>query len=404
MRPLGQRTLRLSNGMLFALSLALSSPAFGQTLVHLRASCGSLSPCVTSSTALQTWLDANPPGAANPTTVDVGPGEFGPFVCSNDDYLTLRGSGRDRTSFRRAAPSGNSALSVSGCDEFAVQDLSVVGHAIGVTKSGSGDMTLTDVDIEVGGSGLTTYAWWDGSVSCPEVRPKVWWFGSRIIVEATAGAANFGLYAQCAEHWVYGSDFEVHGSANTPGNAFLNTLYLIDGGDARIFGGSVRALVGGAVDTDFNDFPGPDFTIPGFAAAFAARGGHLHAHGALFVADAKASNLAQHAVGIKLENALHAHTPDAAFRVEADGGGIARRLVVIDSPVESPFLWPPSADPPAIESVNGSDVFVETDCDSSGDCGGPGTRTEAHFMVYNPAHCGTTDPWFDVVTGACRHE
>src|SRR5687768_1751392 len=123
MRPLGQRTLRLSNGMLFALSLALSSPAFGQTLVHLRASCGSLSPCVTSSTALQTWLDANPPGAANPTTVDVGPGEFGPFVCSNDDYLTLRGSGRDRTSFRRAAPSGNSALSVSGCDEFAVQDL-----------------------------------------------------------------------------------------------------------------------------------------------------------------------------------------------------------------------------------------------------------------------------------------
>jgi hypothetical protein len=49
-------------------------------------------------------------------------------------------------------------------------------------------------------------------------------------------------------------------------------------------------------------------------------------------------------------------------------------------------------------------MFVETDCASSGDCGGPGSGAQTHLMLYNPDHCGTSDPWFDVVTGACRQE
>lgn len=51
---------------------------------------------------------------------------------------------------------------------------------------------------------------------------------------------------------------------------------------------------------------------------------------------------------------------------------------------------------------HGQDMFVETDCSSTGDCEGTGSGTEPHLMIYAETECGTTDPWFDVGLSECR--
>ena len=53
-----------------------------------------------------------------------------------------------------------------------------------------------------------------------------------------------------------------------------------------------------------------------------------------------------------------------------------------------------------LRSITGQDLFIETDCNSAGDCSGRGTET--HLMIYNDANCSQGNPWFDTVTGACR--
>jgi hypothetical protein len=69
-------------------------------------------------------------------------------------------------------------------------------------------------------------------------------------------------------------------------------------------------------------------------------------------------------------------------------------------------MWQSGTTPPTsttedtvIFSSDGQDMFIETDCSGSGDCNGGGNET--HLMIYNEAQCGE-NPWFDVVTGACR--
>ena len=53
-----------------------------------------------------------------------------------------------------------------------------------------------------------------------------------------------------------------------------------------------------------------------------------------------------------------------------------------------------------MSSEDGSDLFVERDCEAAGNCNGGGTET--HLMVYD-AECGAS-PWFDTTTGQCRNQ
>jgi hypothetical protein len=75
--------------------------------------------------------------------------------------------------------------------------------------------------------------------------------------------------------------------------------------------------------------------------------------------------------------------------------------------VNSPFLWQQGTLPPIsptetslLNSEDGADQYVETDCESDGDCTG---GDEAHLMVYNASLCGNAS-WLDTVTGRCRND
>lgn len=48
-------------------------------------------------------------------------------------------------------------------------------------------------------------------------------------------------------------------------------------------------------------------------------------------------------------------------------------------------------------SLHGADLFVETDCNTAGNCNGAGSET--HLMVYN---ISCSPPWFDTTRVACR--
>lgn len=92
--------------------------------------------------------------------------------------------------------------------------------------------------------------------------------------------------------------------------------------------------------------------------------------------------------------------------MKAKGAGSVTRLrgmniaANIDS-IESPFLWPSSNTLPALTgSRNGADIFVETDCNSNGDCDS-GTGAEPHVMVFSKT-CTISGPWFNSTKGRCR--
>jgi hypothetical protein len=102
------------------------------------------------------------------------------------------------------------------------------------------------------------------------------------------------------------------------------------------------------------------------------------------------------------------HTPDTAFVLKPAGTGQVYRTYTYTSTatIESPYNWPPANNPPPIVSdplsSDGADMFVETDCDDSGNCDtAPVAEQEPHLMVYT-AKCSFTGPWFDIVRAKCR--
>ena len=75
----------------------------------------------------------------------------------------------------------------------------------------------------------------------------------------------------------------------------------------------------------------------------------------------------------------------------------------------APFLWAPRTSPPQsslspLFSLDGQDLYVETDCNAAGDCDAGGNRS--HMMVLdNACGDGTLDsggPWRNASTGDCR--
>jgi hypothetical protein len=375
-------------------------------IAFLREDCGSLSPCYTTSSALLSWLwGTRNPTANDPVTVDIGPGTFGPLSCQDDGHVTFRGAGRSHTVIESTG--STPAVSLDDCDGVDFQDLKVKGNEIAFDWLGAGKTTITDVHVVAGGSTTRSYGWIDNTCGA---GAEIYWYGVRMDVEATApttwGDLNSGLYAFCAEHWVFGSEITVSGSANTPSQARILSVY-VPGGDVRLFGSVVRAQSAGATSTTWvgQTITGGAALFPGFAGVWVGANGNAHVHGGLIRADASTSTGNQNAYGVYTFQATgfltgFAHVVETAFVVSASGSGTATRLNSVGtSVIESPYQWPAGAAPPAIASAHGADQFVETDCDGSGDCDAAGTET--HLMIYNTS-CTADGPWFDVVTGVCR--
>ena len=333
------------------------------------------------------------PTESTPLLVDIGPGEFGPFECNGGSDVSLRGSGREQS----ILAGGRVGVSVTDCDRLSFMNIGMRGTDIGVIWIGAGRSDWSDVDIiatgHSGGAPSITSGWFDAcSTTFPAARSVHFFHGSRIKATGTTGTSTFlwAFSSACGESWFYGGDILTDVvSVNT----MVETIHLNNDagelfGELRVFGTTVRTRINAAISEG--------------RGAHIYGGGVLHAHGSIFNTSTVPGLSADvDVVGIRVGNNATAHTPGTAFVLKPSGTGTAQRLVLVGSgQVDSPFLWQSGSTPPAVESVDGEDIFVETDCDATGNCNGGGNET--HLMIYNKAMCGSTNPWFDSTLNACR--
>ena len=360
------------------------------------------------------------PTPETPLLIDVGPGKFLPsenpnvpgtpyyeiFACLHDppfyvaSNITLRGAGPGVTVIGDASLAGlQYPFNASNCENIHVQDLTLASPEYGVYWRGGGSSTWQNVEIIGQKAG-----WYDVSCS-PGNRAVHYFFASRIRTNGEGAVSDAIAMDVCSENWLYGSEISALGNANSdPGLTDLTAIRVRKDpightGDVRVFGSAIRA---GSL--------GLDSGHAAFAQAtgIAVKDGAVfHSHGGII--NATASNIAgAAATGLSVSGAgSFGHTPGTAFVVKPGFGGTGTRVAaLLSGTVQSPFLWQSGATPPTsmteaneLVSENGQDMFVETDCGQNGNCSGGGNET--HLMIYN-VMCGSTNPWFDTVTGACR--
>lgn len=381
----------------------------GAEIVLVRSDCASSSLpgfCFSSMAEVNAWIPTRtPPG--HPVLIDVGPGDWDPFSCSNQNDITIRGAGREVT--RIVRPSGGTgAMAFQNCHRIAVESLTAHGSFAGVTWSAGGSSTWSDTDMLGGGAELQaeggfSIGWYDtGGCGGGAVH---YFFGSRARALGAA-AFNWGFVSRC-EHWFFGGEIEA--TSETDENTSQTAILVVDSGDIRVFGTAIRSNLGAAVTSNiFEPLPG---VTGGMHGVYVQENGVFHAHGSIVNASADTSALPISVTGLNVNGASTlAHTPGTAFVVKAGPGGAASRLAG-DGSAQSPFLWqqgsaPPRSEPgnpgsPFVSSLQGADAFVETDCKPGGSCTGGG---DPHLLLYSASCTGAAGPWFDVVTGSCRAE
>lgn len=386
------------------------SPDPTARVVFLRQNCdvngAPLENCFESMDALSNlttgwiWNTRTPsPTAADPLLVDIGPGEFSAFSCQFGGFVTLRGSGRDNTVLVGTGSSLTTApVSISFCDGLSFISLGMRGEAIGAVQTGVGDSRWIDVEILATGDPNSTggvYGFLDNGNGCG----KRTFHGSRVRIELDgSGDRGFAwtFLAACATTRFFSGEI-FNDLRNFTGNLTLNadaaaSVAVVAGADFRAYGTTIRALVGPT---------GPGLTnLHGVHALYLGR---FESHGSIVNVTAKdvpTGGTGVNVVAVKsvpgsviemtgTAYALNKNPAATATRIDSSAGGN----------VSSPFLWPPSANPPGVQSQHGSDVFVETDCLASGDCSSTGD--EAHVMVYDTT-CTTNGNWRNATTGNCR--
>ncbi len=392
-------------------SLGLAAPSAAE-LFYLRTSCtGEPAPCYTTVNALNSAVV--PRTATNPLVVDIGPGDFqagaplGETCGSGTGYISYRGAGRERTRIV-ANPGGlfEAAVLVNGCTKLGFDDMTFVGRRYGVIWFSNGSSVWSGVDVEAGKPSDNNVGWQEEWCVAGN-GGEHYLFNTRFRVFAQA-TNNVGYAAPCAKNWLYGSEIDVIGQAGLSGNVHFAAAVASGQGEIQAFGSLIRARSEQGTGATYNGAdPGT-----GVAAVRVGKdvvggdvgGGTFHAHGSNLAANA-GTTTGQNATTLDVRSgATNVHTFETSFVATPGSGGVARRVASADGLVphlQAPFLWHAGAAPPVAESVEGLDLYVETDCEASGNCNGGGA--EAHLMVYNPANCGSGNPWFDSVTGRCRN-
>jgi hypothetical protein len=359
--------------------------------------------CFETLGALQNALwdeeDGFNPDAAHPVVVDIGPGKFEASTLSTilscpdgGGWVTFRGAGRDRTQISIAGTPAffYGGFTAENCQGLAFQDLSVVnGTNIAVLLLGANESTWTDVDIK--GSFA---AWYDqscsGSGSAAPAGENFFW-GVKFEAEANA------FFTECARNWVFGSDLVARPVGSPTNNAsHIIGVVVAHRAELHVFGSNVEvstaAASSGVITKGTAVFVGKNANNPSAGyGQFEMQGGRIRVD--------SSSLTGVHAVGVDVDlesgGDASARVVDTATDLAAGSGGTVTRLAG-DGTVAAPFLHPSGTASPATVSFTGQDLFVDTDCASSG-CNSSGS--EPHLLVYSTP-CSTK--WFDVVTGACK--
>lgn len=362
------------------------------TVVHLNQDCAATNPdlinCASTMPEMLDWVwTVRSPSAASPLLIDVGPGEFKKFSCTNGGYVTLRGSGRENTTIK----GGGIGIFVFECTKLSFQDLTIKGGNYGIQWWYGGSSSYINVHVIGGAAGWADWS----NIGGMSVH---YWFSSKLesTNESNIGIGPAALFSYGAEHWLYGSEVTFAPVGDNPQSSRSASIVLSDAFNGqpniRLFGSSVRAF-----------FP-PGSETSGNLVGVQVIVGQFHMHGGIINVDASnGQDDNVNAIAILDDpnsTAIAIHTPDTAFAVKAKGTGTAERIAGGTS-VSSPYLWPAGSNPPAVSSSkSGEDQFVENDCSVAGDCNNGGNET--HLMISNRAKCGDADPWFDTQVGACR--
>jgi hypothetical protein len=366
--------------------------------VLLRKDCTGIDNCFETSDAVSDWLwdggRNDPPSAGDEVIVDVGVGEFDVLVCPDTSpesgWVTFRGAGRDRSVFVLEG-FNLGAIIVFSCRKLGFQDIGTRSDTHGVIWFGDGESTWTNVDMVGAVAG-----WYDFSCAGEGSAPsgKHWVFGSRIWGNVV------GWYGDCGATWIYGSEITATPIA---ANVHARGVHVTHRADARVYGSNVR--VSPAPELAANT---SGISLTGVLVGNSTNGitneakGTFHMHGGVIAVNASQLATAD-ATGVKTDdgqapNAM-AHVLDTSFLIQR-GASSGTSTRASGDGVMSSFVWQNGTAPPVsnLVSENGADMFVETDCQSGGTCN---SGTETHLMIYRAA-CGASNPWFNVVTGACR--
>lgn len=353
-------------------------------IVHLRTDCSGKDDCFTTMSDVTNWLwNTRKPTPSSRVKVSIGPGNFGRFVCPSaaprNGYVSLIGSGRTVTRLVPISGEGVAVLATN-CEELGFQDLAVItSNLYALRWDGDGSSVWINIDVtESAGNG-----WYE---NCgPENKPLHYWYNVRFSTRVTAFPAS------CSENWFFGSELVLDPRGGD------DPVIIRAAGTSKIhlFGSVLRArIIAGTESASFRPDSG---TLLGVVVAAM---GIFHMHGGIVSLLAGASTQSYDVIGIKSRGG-HAHTPGTAFNISAAGSGTAKRLE--GSGIHSPFQWPSTNTPPAIVSNDGSDQFIETDCDATGNCNtAPVADQRPHMMVYAVNCAGPGGPWFDMATNKCR--
>jgi len=382
---------------LAASALAFHDASADPRVASLRTECGFTDPdpCYETTAEVVTWIEAQAPTASDPVLVDVGPGAFSDIVCSGWGHATFRGSGRTASRFVGTS----TAVSALNCDDLTFQDLTLEATGYGILWSHSGRGTWQGVDV------VANRPWLDYCATA-EQREQLF-SDARLRGKLPSGTPPLAI--GCTQWNFLGGEIVLSGTGSPSASASHVGMLIRGGSSARFLGTTLRVVSG--------DWA-PTASVPG--GAFAVRvGGSLggsapgnpvfEMHSGIINIDmsgvASASVTAVDVIG----SASRADTAGAAYILRTGAsGGIATRIAnPSGASVAGAFLWqagtePPSASPggPSVKSVDGADLFVETDCSISGVC--DGTSHETHLMIMNPAACPGSDPWFNSAVGRCR--
>jgi len=361
------------------------------TVIQLRKDCETLDDCFTTMSEMLVWTwNTRNPSSSSPLLINVGPGVFGGFSCNNGGYITLRGSGRDVTII-----SDSVAIKAVNCTEINFHDFTATNTAApaAITWDGGGNSNWNNINVDA-----KNYGWLEAQNLCASERGQHYWFDSRIKVSRKGGFPTYsvGYVALCDESWFIGSEVSAIADVHPAPSSRVLAVEAIGNGIIHVYGSVLRVTADNGATVQPAGFSASG-SHQGMMAAFSGDGAEIHIHGTgIDVLSNEANSIAA-----LIANDGRIHANETGYNVTTTGSGTISRIIKgsTSTDVSAPFQWKTQSSPPTIISLSGFDTFIETDCNSDGNCDGGGTDT--HIMIYNE-NCNTSGAWFNSTLGVCR--
>lgn len=402
-----------------SLALAVNNASADVDTVTLRVNCYEkngtveIPNCFTSMDLVDNWLrTVRFAGPTKPTLVEIGPGTFAGWVCTSSN-VTLRGSGRDQTTFVLSTQTPAAIIISAGCTALDVLDMRFDGRTgvWGARVDPSGlEAKTTWENVEVLGP---LYGWVETITSpCPSNNGRHFWFNSRIIATGNGGilsGASRAYTASCAQSWFFASELEARVNKNEP-NAFAVEAH---NAEIHLYGSNARLILASNTSASSAGSAGGGHFLIG-----AVQGSVIHIHGTGLDVEHSGTGTAD-VLYADSDATTHFHANEAAYNIHVSGAGRVQRLSGAGADagrIEAPYVWGPKTQPPLSASASGlatlisrtgADSYVESDCPMTGSCSAyiSGQPAYPHMMIYSASCTGAAanqGPWFDLVTRSCR--